>query len=59
MSVFPTVISAYCCYMVAVNIHGTGITAKPWLGMHTSLPSPSQVWASLLGSTYSIKIAVV
>ena len=43
MSVFPTVISAYCCYMVAVNIHGTGITAKPWLGMHTSLPSPSQV----------------
>ena len=59
ISVFPTVISAYCCYMVAVNIHGTGIRAKPWLGMHTSLFSPSQVWAPLLGGTYSITIAVV
>lgn len=29
---FPTVISAYCCYMVAVNIHGTGIRAKPLAG---------------------------
>ena len=52
ISVFPTVISAYCCYMVAVNIHGTGIIAKPWLGMHTSLPSHTQVWAPLLEGTY-------